>query len=119
MSGGTVQQSQLFGLTAGSKLGVSPLWGTRGELFLESGRLRDWSRAGYGAGDRPIPSPSAFSDLIVDWDAAGDGVTDDTQVPSVAQVHHILVPCRLQGMLYAPPLILDCSYTSFRDPVGD
>lgn len=56
------------------------MWGTHGELFSESGKLRDWSRAGYAAGDRPIPKPGSFSDLVVDWNADGDGLTDDTQV---------------------------------------
>ena len=88
----TVQQTQLCDLVAG-KPGISPLWGTRGELFLASGKLRDLSRAGYGAGDRPIPSPAAFSDLIVDWDAAGDGITDDTQVRSGPQLHHVHAHC--------------------------
>ena len=58
---------------------MSPMWGRHGELFHPQGKLRDWSRAGYGAGDRPIPRPASFSDLVVDWDAAGDGVTDDTE----------------------------------------
>lgn len=55
------------------------MWGVHGELFFPQGKLRDWSRAGYGSGDRPIPRPASFSDLVVDWDAAGDGVTDDTK----------------------------------------
>ena len=64
---------------AESKPAVSPMWGVHGELFSPQGKLRDWSRAGYGAGDRPIPRPASFSDLVVDWDAAGDGITDDTE----------------------------------------
>ena len=71
---------QMYAVDVGSKPGLSPLWGTQGELFSGEGRLRDWSRAGYGAGDRRIPSPAAFSDLVVDWDAAGDGLADATQV---------------------------------------
>lgn len=62
---------------------LSPLWGTHGELFSEAGNLRDWSQAGYAAGERPIPSPDSFSDLVVDWNAAGDGLTDDTQVRQI------------------------------------
>ena len=67
---------------AGSKPAMLPMWGVHGELFCPQGKLRDWSRAGYGAGDRPIPRPASFSDLVVDWDAAGDGVTDDTEARS-------------------------------------
>lgn len=64
---------------AESKAAMSSLWGVHGELFSPQGKLRDWSRAGSGAGDRPIPRPASFSDLVVDWDAAGDGVRDDTE----------------------------------------
>ena len=64
---------------ADSKPAMSPMWGVHGELFCPQGKLRDWCRAGYGAGDRPIPRPASFSDLVVDWDAAGDGVEDDTE----------------------------------------
>ncbi|KAL0023531.1 hypothetical protein WJX79_009175 [Trebouxia sp. C0005] len=82
----------------GSKPGLSPLWGTQGELFSGGGRLRDWSRAGYGAGDRRIPSPAAFSDLVVDWNAVGDGLADDTQALKTA------IEKSPQGSaLYLPP----------------
>ncbi|KAL0022572.1 hypothetical protein WJX77_004978 [Trebouxia sp. C0004] len=82
----------------GSKPGLSPLWGTHGELFSGGGRLRDWSRAGYGAGDRRIPSPVAFSDLVVDWDAAGDGLADDTQALKTA-----IAKSPEGSALYLPP----------------
>lgn len=59
---------------------VSDLWGLRGEAYSEAGPLRDWSRAGYGAGDRPIPAPDPSSNLMLDWNATGDGIADDTQV---------------------------------------
>lgn len=65
---------------AGLRPHVSPLWGLSGEAFLEEDALRDWSRAGYGAGDRSIPQPEPLSNLVLDWNAVGDGVTDDTQV---------------------------------------
>ena len=59
---------------------VSHLWGLRGEAYSDAGPLRDWGRAGYGAGARPVPSPDPSSDLMVDWNATGDGIADDTQV---------------------------------------
>lgn len=64
---------------AESKPAKSWMWGVHGELFVPKGRLRDWSRAGFGSGDRSIPRPASFSDLVGDWNAAGDGVTDDTE----------------------------------------
>ena len=71
---------------AEAKPAISQLWGTHGELWTAKGSLGDWSRAGYGAGDRPIPRPAVFSDLVVDWNAAGDGVTDDTQASPAGSV---------------------------------
>ena len=74
-----VEMTLLPCATAESRSTISPMWGTHGELFSAKGQLRDWSRAGYASGDRPIPSPLSVSDLVADWSAAGDGVTDDTQ----------------------------------------
>lgn len=34
----------------------SKLWGRRGELFSPTGRLMDWSYAGYGHGEKALPS---------------------------------------------------------------
>ena len=79
--------TQLSLFIAGSIPAMSPIWGVHGELFSPQGKLRDWSRAGYGAGDRPIPRPAAFSDIMVEWDAVGDGVADDTE----ARCHHPIV----------------------------
>lgn len=72
--------AQKFCLPVGEKHGISALWGVQGELFNAAGKLRDWSRAGYRAGEAPIPRPMTSSDLMKDWDAAGDGITDDTEV---------------------------------------
>lgn len=83
----TACATQLFLVIAESTPAMSPMWGVHGELFHPQGELRDWSRAGYAAGDKPIPRPAAFSDFMVDWDAVGDGVTDDTE----ARLYHAIV----------------------------
>lgn len=59
---------------------ISSLWGLTGEAYQQPGPLRDWSRAGYGAGEKLISTPTRASDLMLNWSATGDGVTDDTQV---------------------------------------
>ena len=51
-----------------------------GEAYQQPGPLRDWSRAGYGAGEKLVPNPTRASDLMVNWSATGDGLADDTQV---------------------------------------
>lgn len=45
---------------------------------LPAGRGLDWSLAGYKDGREPIPSPPATLNVVDDFGAAGDGVTDDT-----------------------------------------
>ena len=82
---------------------VSNLWGLRGEAYSETSPLRDWDRAGYGAGARPIPFPDASSNLMVDWNATGDGIADDTQV---APPFLPLVPCFNMGKTTA--LVAQC-----------
>ena len=91
----TVYTMQTSFVLADSKPAMSPMWGVHGELFHPQGKLRDWSRAGYGAGDRPIPRPASFSDLVVDWDAAGDGVIDDTE----ARCQHAIMFACGSGLL--------------------
>lgn len=55
---------------------VSSLWGESGEAFDPTGRLMDWSYAGYGAGERTIPEVPAVAN-VADFGALGDGTTDD------------------------------------------
>ncbi len=57
---------------------TSDLWGTNGELWSASGRLPDFSHAGYHCGEAPLPdlAPGAS---VKKFGAKGDGVTDDTR----------------------------------------
>ncbi len=56
---------------------TSQLWGLRGEQWEPSGRLPDYSYAGYHRGERPLPEhPPDVS--VRDFGAVGDGKTDDT-----------------------------------------
>lgn len=51
----------------------------QGELWAARGRLSyDWGYAGFRHGAAPPPTHPATSDLQLDFGAAGDGVTDDT-----------------------------------------
>ncbi|KAF8061409.1 hypothetical protein HT031_004500 [Scenedesmus sp. PABB004] len=54
------------------------MWGCAGEAWRAGGPLSDWSFAGYGAGLEAIPDAPVAVDVRRDFEAAGDGVTDDT-----------------------------------------
>lgn len=69
-------------LLAGIVLSVhgatSALWGTNGELWSVTGRLPDFSYAGYHCGEAPLPEvPPGVS--VKQFGAKGDGQSDDTQ----------------------------------------
>lgn len=55
----------------------SQLWGQRGELWDPSGRLPNFSFAGYHRGEQQPPRHEPTSS-VRDFGAVGDGVTDDT-----------------------------------------
>lgn len=56
---------------------TSELWGREGEAFDPSGRLMDWSYAGYRAGEMPLPR-LAPTHLVTDFGAVADDGQDDT-----------------------------------------
>jgi hypothetical protein len=56
----------------------SKLWGENGEKWDPRGRLPDFSYSGYHAGERDWPKPKAKWDLKRDFNAVGDGHTDDS-----------------------------------------
>lgn len=56
----------------------SELWGTDGGKWTPDSRLPDYSFAGYGRGETPIPDAPATHN-VRDFGAAGDGEKDDTE----------------------------------------
>lgn len=61
----------------GPQIIYSKLWGRYGETWLPSGRLPDFSYAGYRSGERPIPDYSVASN-VEQFGAKGDDDVDDT-----------------------------------------
>lgn len=76
-----------------------PLWGCHGENWKAGGLLDDWSFAGYGAGMEAIPSPPVRVDVKRDFQATGNGVTDDTAAVRAA----IAATKDTGGVVYFPP----------------
>jgi len=56
----------------------SKLWGVTGEKWSPSGRLPDFSFAGYHCGEQPIPDVAQRAD-VKQFGAKGDGESDDTK----------------------------------------
>jgi hypothetical protein len=56
---------------------TSELWGKEGELWNPSGRLPDYSYAGYHRGEEPLPKRQPDVN-VKDFGAVGDGATNDT-----------------------------------------
>lgn len=63
--------------TTGVAAETSSLWGEDGEAFDPTGRLMDWSYAGYRAGELPLPE-LAPTHLVTDFGAIADDGQDDT-----------------------------------------
>jgi Pectate lyase superfamily protein len=82
--------------TLSSECASSSLWGISGERWSPRGRLPDFSYAGYHAGERRIPKPSARWNLKRDFKAKGDGRTDDSAALLKA-IHSIK-----SGVLFIP-----------------
>jgi hypothetical protein len=60
------------------KRGKSQLWGFDGQYWLPTGRLPDFSFAGYGSGERPIPDYPATANVTA-FGATPDDDRDDTE----------------------------------------
>ncbi len=73
----------LTGLTAAAWMAppasaaTSTLWGEAGEAFDPTGRLMDWSYAGYHSSEAPLPDPSG-THSIVDYGAVANDDVEDT-----------------------------------------
>ncbi|GAX73729.1 hypothetical protein CEUSTIGMA_g1182.t1 [Chlamydomonas eustigma] len=76
---------------------TSSLWGAHGELWEPTGRLLDYSYAGYMANEAPIPSNQTIAADVVQFGAVGDGVTDCTQAFKAA------IAAVSSGVIYVPP----------------
>ena len=74
----------------------SELWGEAGELWDPAGRLPDFSWAGYGYGERDLPSPPIATN-VRDFGAVGDGVADDTDAIQSA------IAATNEGAIFFPP----------------
>ena len=84
----------------------SALWGRDGERWSATGRLPDFSFAGYHSGEAPLPTPPVRAN-VRDFGAQGDGVADDTPAFKRAlesvQNGAVLVPAgryRITDILY-------------------
>ncbi len=75
----------------------SSLWGSSGEKWDATGRLPDFSYAGYHAGEQKLPNAKAKWDLKRDFHAVGDGHTDDSSA-----LLNALEKVR-NGVLFVPP----------------
>lgn len=62
----------------GQRPRYSELWGRNGERWDPTGRLPDYSFAGYHRGERGLPAVSGRQVDIRTFGAKGDGTTDDT-----------------------------------------
>jgi hypothetical protein len=79
-------------MAAWSHAETSDLWRNNGEKWSASGRLPDFSYAGYHCGEALLPNlPPGVS--VKSFGAAGDGVTDDTAAfkKAIATVNGVIV----------------------------
>src|SRR5262245_46882538 len=76
----------------------SRLWGENGELWSPSGRMTDYSFAGYrmGAALPRVTDPDEIN-VQKDFGAVGDGVADDTEAFVKA------LAAKTRGVIFVPP----------------
>lgn len=80
----------------GPEPGYSKLWGWHGEFWLPSGRLPDFSYAGYRNGEQPIPDHAPAA-KVTDFGARGDDDKDDTAAFKAA------IEATKSGAILVPP----------------
>jgi len=65
-------------IVGNSQAETSKLWGTAGEKWISTGRLADFSQAGYHAGEKAIPNLPVSKNAKTDYGLTGNGSTDET-----------------------------------------
>lgn len=94
-SNGTIPDENT--VPTGSSTQYSDLWGINGELWDPSGPLPNITNAGYMNGDVPIPNWPIGVNVVTDFGAVGDGVTDDTQA-----IKNAIAACPPNHAVYLP-----------------
>ncbi|HWL16947.1 MAG TPA: glycosyl hydrolase family 28-related protein [Opitutus sp.] len=74
----------------------SQLWGEQGERWSATGRLPDFSFAGYHRGEVPLPDVPVATN-VKDFGAKGDGIADDTRALNAA------IAATERGAVFLPP----------------
>jgi len=86
----------LFGADGALGQEYSALWGRAGERWSATGRLPDFSFAGYRCGEEPLPTVPQVANVKA-FGAKGDGRTDDSQAFLDA------IAAGKRGAIYVPP----------------
>jgi len=81
--------------TNAAHAGSSQLWGEEGELWDPTGRLPDFSYAGYAQGELALPKVPVETN-VTKFGAVGDGLTDDTEAFQAA------IDATDRGAIYIP-----------------
>lgn len=96
LSGCVAQQPEASPQEAETTVTYSRLWGHDGEVWLQAGRLPDFSYAGYHSGEREIPDYPVTA-AVDRFGAKGDDNLDDTAAfqAAIAQTE--------AGAIFVPP----------------